>query len=147
MILSTTCLYTRPRPKDIVDTTIKSSSTPIGRLLAPTWNLVAGSKLYQAQHTEADEQIDLNDWFSGAVPLDWEQYTEAYTALLRIRYAESQQPFLDLLMGKSATLGCYCHDPSHCHRSLAAEILIKIATSKGIEIGWRGELVSKKVAT
>jgi len=54
----------------------------------------------------------------------WEKYVRAYRREMR---APEQQRLIALLAALSQTadfsIGCYCEDPSHCHRSLLAELL------------------------
>jgi len=103
---------------DRLNITIKSAD-PAGKVLAPTWDMVMASK-------------------SGKIT--WEQYTEQYLALLRGRYAQNKQPFLDILARDRVILTCYCTDHTHCHRSLAMQVLQKIAVYHDIAITLIGEL-------
>ena len=54
----------------------------------------------------------------------WEKYARAYRREMR---APEQQRLIALLaaLSKSAdfSIGCYCEDASHCHRSLLAQLL------------------------
>jgi uncharacterized protein YeaO (DUF488 family) len=54
----------------------------------------------------------------------WEKYARAYRREMR---APEQQRLIALLAALSKTsdfsIGCYCEDASHCHRSLLAELL------------------------
>ena len=54
----------------------------------------------------------------------WDKYTRAYRREMR---APEQQRLIALLAALSKTsnfsIGCYCEDPSRCHRSLLAELL------------------------
>jgi len=65
--------------QDKIDTTVKSGEG-LGDVLAPTWALVAGYKLYEAQ--QADNQAEIDRWkqdkYSGDLtePLTDQQYTE-----------------------------------------------------------------------
>ena len=93
---------------DILDITVKSSSINLGSILAPTWEMVASSKLYQAQNAPLDAPVNLNDWFSGAGPLSWAEYTEQYIVLMRRHYAQSPAPFISLLKAERRVLACYC---------------------------------------
>jgi uncharacterized protein YeaO (DUF488 family) len=57
-------------------------------------------------------------------PQRWEKYARAYRREMR---APEQQRLIALLAALSKTadfsIGCYCEDPTHCHRSLLAELL------------------------
>jgi len=103
---------------DRLDITVKSAG-PVGKILAPTWEMVMKSK-------------------SGEIT--WEQYTDQYLALLRQRYAQNKQPFLDILKRNRTILTCYCTDHQHCHRTLAQEVLQKIAAHHDITITLVGEV-------
>ena len=104
---------------DRLNTTIKSASTPEGKALAPTWQMVMDSK--QGRIT-------------------WEQYTEQYHALLRKRYAQDKTPFLNILKRQRVVLTCYCTSDKHCHRHLAMIVLQKIAVHHNITISLDGEI-------
>lgn len=57
-------------------------------------------------------------------PARWEKYARAYRREMR---APEQQRLISLLAALSKTsdfsIGCYCEDPSRCHRSILAELL------------------------
>jgi uncharacterized protein YeaO (DUF488 family) len=97
----------------LIDVTAKA-----GHPLAPPWELVIGLKKGQ---------------------IDWGTYREDYLQLLRTLWKRDQQPFLDLLKD-GVTLGCYCRNPKFCHRSILAEVLVKIAMAEGIPAVYAGEL-------
>jgi uncharacterized protein YeaO (DUF488 family) len=54
----------------------------------------------------------------------WEKYARAYRREMR---APEQQRLIALLAalskGANFSIGCYCEDASHCHRSLLAQLL------------------------
>jgi len=102
---------------DRLNITIKSADQA-GKILAPTWDMVMASKRNE---------------------ITWEQYTDQYLALLRQRYAKDKKPFLDILKRERVILTCYCTDHTHCHRSLAMQVLQKIAVYLDITITLVGE--------
>jgi len=57
-------------------------------------------------------------------PARWEKYVRAYRREMR---APEQQRLIALLAALSQTsdfsIGCYCEDPTRCHRSVLAELL------------------------
>lgn len=110
------------RDPDTLDITIKSASTTEGRALAPTWALVMNHKRGQISDQE---------------------YTDAYLALLRVRYNENPTPFLDILKRDRVVLACYCPAGAFCHRHIAVDVLEKIAASKGIAVVRGGERVDQ----
>ena len=59
-------------------------------------------------------------------PARWASYSRRYRAEMR---APAAQRLIGLLAALSAradfSVGCYCEDESHCHRSLLRELLIE----------------------
>jgi uncharacterized protein YeaO (DUF488 family) len=57
-------------------------------------------------------------------PARWEKFARAYRREMR---APEQQRLIALLVALSKqanfSIGCYCEDASHCHRTLLAELL------------------------
>jgi len=109
---------------DMIDITIKSASTPEGRILAPLWPMVTAHK--EGKLSDAG-------------------YTEKYKTLLRERYTTDKAAFLDILRRNRVVLCCYCSTKSDfCHRHLAVDILEAIAKAEGITVIRGGELVKTK---
>ena len=58
-------------------------------------------------------------------PVRWSKYARQYRAEMR---APEKQRLIQLLAALSAqtnfSVGCYCADESHCHRSLLRELLV-----------------------
>lgn len=103
----------------LLDVTVKSAR-PENRVFAPTWALVMASKRGE---------------------ISWAEYTEAYVRMLRLRWAgDPQFPSGRAQLLQTArtavrtdtTLLCYCREPATCHRSLLADVLVKIAASDGL---------------
>ena len=65
-------------------------------------------------------------------PARWARYARAYRREMR---RPSAQRLLILLAGLSAhtdfSVGCYCADESHCHRSLLRELLRDVGATLG----------------
>lgn len=116
------------RGEDALDITVKSATTQAGRLLAPTAAMVFGHKAWKGDTR-----------FQRFTPVTGEQYSETYLKLLRQRYAKAKQVFMDLLEKESLTLCCYCRYGTFCHRHLAANVLVKIATAHEIACVLAGE--------
>lgn len=114
---------------DKLDTTIKSASTDIGKLFAPTWEMVTGVKAYYGD----------NRW-PKVKPISGEEYGQCYYQLLRDRYRKHTALFLNLIQQERVVLCCYCTEPEACHRSLAADILLKIAQHHGVDVILGGEI-------
>src|SRR5258707_8126553 len=101
-----------------INTTVQSGQPGRGSVLAPTWPLVAGHKLFEA--TQGQNQVEIDRWKTDKVtgrpttPLTDEEYTTQYLGLLRDRYTRDKQPFLDLLQGEQVTLTCYCSPGNFC---------------------------------
>ncbi|MBN1427420.1 MAG: hypothetical protein JXB07_03485 [Anaerolineae bacterium] len=104
-----------------LDITIKSGQG-LGKLLAPTWDMVMGIKRGTLSHAG---------------------YTERYLDLLRTRYCDNKAGFIQLLTPSNGELliGCYCRPYSFCHRYIAVEVLQKIGQSHGITIEYGGEAI------
>ncbi|MHB8624573.1 MAG: DUF488 family protein, N3 subclade [Aggregatilineales bacterium] len=117
--------------QDRLDTTVKSGAG-IGKLLAPTWDLVGGIKHHETEGSDPR-------WVK-YTPMTREQYVEGYYALLRKRYKANALPFLALLERERLTICCYCAVGAFCHRHLAVDILEKIALAKGMPFARGGEL-------
>src|SRR5258706_10083831 len=93
------------RGSDGQDITVKSA-TGIGKLLTPTWAMVGGVKHWKQ--------------YKALTP---EDYTALYYDLLRSRFREDRQPFLDLIQRDQLVLLCFCPAGTFCHRHLAVDIL------------------------
>jgi uncharacterized protein YeaO (DUF488 family) len=115
-----TCRIGTPGALDI---TIKSASEFMGKELAPTWELVGGHKHFTGQH----------GWCEKYPPLNNEEYTERYLALLRQRYTAHREQWHEWLRQQERVkLACYCADGKFCHRHLAADVLRKVALYLGL---------------
>lgn len=107
-----------------LDITVKSG-VGLGRLLAPTWDMVLGVK--RGTLSEA-------------------RYSETYLELLRHRYRQNRSEFIRILTPEdteSLNLACYCKPHTFCHRYLAVEVLEKIARAYGIPFEYGGEVPSR----
>lgn len=102
----------------ILDTTVKSGAG-LGKMLAPTWDIVWGVK--KAQISE-------------------QEYETSYLAILRERYSRDKAAFLEILALEEVTLTCYCRAGKFCHRHIAVNVLEKIAAHHGIPFERGGEL-------
>jgi hypothetical protein len=107
----------------LLDCTAKSGKG-IGKVFAPTWNLLMDSK--EGRRT-------------------WPEYTEGFYELLRERYASPlhRKAFEEVLnSNKTVVFTCYCNDVyenHHCHRFLLVDIFRKLAESRGITFEYIGE--------
>jgi len=114
---------------DRLDITIKTANTIEGKLFAPTWDMVTGVKKFYGDNR-----------FPNVKAISSEEYDQRYYQLLRERYAKNKQIFIDLIHRESVVLLCFCNLPESCHRSLACDILHKIAQYHGIEVIIGGEI-------
>ena len=108
----------------VIDITVKNSK----HFLAPIWEIVMGVK---------------NNVISE------DEYTTIYLDILRKRYKENQQQFLNLIQEtneKNIAITCFCNKDSFCHRFIAIDVLKKIADKHNIEFNYIGELtpITKK---
>lgn len=118
------------RGPERLDITVKSG-TGLGRILAPTWDMVLGVKAGYGDQRWQEKAVQ---------PMTETAYTERYYALLRKRYRENPDGFIELLRRDRVVLCCYCRADAFCHRHLAVDILEKIAQAKGIPFIRGGEL-------
>jgi hypothetical protein len=102
----------------ILDTTVKSGAG-LGKVLAPTWDIVLGVKKGHLSPAE---------------------YEVIYLNLLRERFKRSKEAFLEILAQEECTLACYCRSGAFCHRHLAVNVLEKIAAHYGIPFERGGEV-------
>ena len=103
----------------VLDTTI-GSGFGLGATFAPTWDLVMGHK-------------------NGRI--SWKTYTEGYYALMRQRYAEHRDLFIEACKSEKLVLLCYCSaGKATCHRHLLIDILRKVSRREGIQAHSFGEL-------
>lgn len=106
---------------DRLDITRKSGG-PIGIVLAPSWEILAPVLNARRQKTMGNSE--------------WERYKRAYIDEMRTSYQTWPQHWERILARPEVTLVCYCADFLRCHRSLAADLLVK--ASKGAAF-YRGE--------
>lgn len=90
--------------EDRLDISIKSAGE-VGRIFAPTWDMVMGTK--EGRYTE-------------------EEYTTMYLELMRFSYRHYRTKWDRLLQKQRIVLLCYCKAGDFCHRRLLAEILVKL---------------------
>ena len=102
----------------ILDTTVKSGAE-LGKVLAPTWDIVWGVKRGK---------------------LSPEEYEVIYLNLLRERFRVNKDAFLEILAHDEITATCYCRAGAFCHRHLAVNVLEKIAAHYGISFERGGEV-------
>lgn len=113
-----------------INTTLKSASTVIGKVLAPTQALVFGHKHYRGDRR-----------FSRFQPIDDDTYRHQYLALIRGRFLPNKAHFQALLLEDEITITCYCSkDKTYCHRFIIAHsILPQCAVYFGIAYFNAGE--------
>jgi uncharacterized protein YeaO (DUF488 family) len=118
-----------------VDTTMKSGSG-VGRVFAPTKQLVFGHKAGQGDSR-----------FQSWKPLTDAEYTMQYLDLLRSRFRQNPQPFRNLLEREEVILLCYCKAHGFCHRYILAEtVLPKCARYFDLPFDYGGEYVKEEKA-
>src|SRR5205823_2771135 len=60
--------------------------------------------------------------------------------LLRDRWTDDKQPFLDIVQQDKVTLTCYCGPGEFCHRYIAVDVLEKVAERQHIPFERGGEI-------
>lgn len=113
----------------VIDTTVKTAGTEIGKLLAPTWELVMGLK----RGMGVKQSI--------YPPLVWNEYVDKYITLMRERFNSNRNVFRDFIKNNDEVmLLCYCRAGQCCHRRLlAAKILPAIAQQIQHRCTWEYE--------
>lgn len=106
---------------DALDITRKSAG-PIGVILAPSWELLSPFLALRRRQVMGDAE--------------WERYKKAYTAEMEASRRQWPEHWARILARPELTLVCYCSDFLRCHRSLAADLLVK--ASNGCAF-YRGE--------
>ena len=89
---------------DRLDITVKGRD-PVGRIFAPSWKLVMGSK-------------------EGKIT--WNEYQKMYRELMRNSYRQHRDTWDNILNRDEVTLVCFCKSDSFCHRYLVADYLVKL---------------------
>ena len=88
--------------EDRLDVTVKGND-PIGKIFAPTWQMV---QIYKTYGNEID-------------------YIRKYHLLMQRSYRIYREIWEEILGRGSVTLVCFCKENSFCHRYLLAEYLEK----------------------
>ncbi len=84
---------------DRLDITVKGKD-PIGRIFAPSWKMVMGSK-------------------EGKI--SWDEYQKMYQELMQNSYRQHRDTWDNILNRDEVTLVCFCKSDSSCHRYLLAD--------------------------
>jgi hypothetical protein len=95
----------------------RSSAGPDGLPFAPSWGILR--PMLELRRNEG----------AMAVAYAWPKYAADYTAEMRTSYREHRPAWDALLARDEVTLICYCTDPTHCHRTVLAEILGKLGAT------------------
>lgn len=67
-------------------------------------------------------------------------YTEQYYALLRQRYHDNPQPFIDFIHQDVVCIACYCTPGHFCHRHLLVDIFRKLCVRHSVIFNYHGEI-------
>lgn len=101
---------------DRLDVTRKSAG-PDGIPFAPSWSILGPAlKLRRRQGARRLRSA-------------WPQYAADYTAEMRRSYRDQRAAWERLLARFEVTLVCYCTDPAHCHRTVLAEMLVRLGAT------------------
>lgn len=100
--------------EDRYDITAKSGD----RVFAPTWQLVQSIKNSS---------------------ITWDEYIVQYTELMRSSYRHNKQYWINLLQQSELTLVCFCNNSDYCHRTLLADMFVKVGCINNISIIYHGE--------
>ena len=99
---------------DRFDVTRKSGGA-LGQHFAPSWHLLQPYLAKRRAGTISDA--------------DWNSYAEQYTEQMRDSYRLYRDEWDALLARETTTLVCYCTDPAKCHRTVLAQILVKLGAT------------------
>lgn len=91
-----------------------------GAFLAPSGGLLSWARKEFYEHGDNEETRRCI----------WPEYKRRYLDEIRDKYRKDKAPFDQLLRRSSLVLVCYCKDATYCHRSLAAEILVKLSEGR-----------------
>lgn len=111
---------------DKIDITVKSSSSIIGHLFSPTWDMVLNHK---------------------ANVISDQDYIDSYLKLFNSRINYMHGVFVEFLNQPSATLTCYCKGSKFCHRHIASYLIIDYCELYDIPYTYVGELHGKHSAS
>lgn len=100
---------------DFIDVTLKSGL----KWLAPTPELLYPYKMGQITDKE---------------------YTDRFYNLMRQRYIEDKQRFIDFINQGEICIACYCTAGKFCHRYLLVDILRKLCVEFNIPFTYQGEI-------
>lgn len=121
---------------DALDITFKSGREGDGAILAPTSTLVYGHKAFKGDTRFVGQYA----------PIDDDEYTKRYLAMLRERYSSHAEFFHKLLDRERLVLKCYCPAGDFCHRHIAVDVLTKIAQARNITVVPGGEIIPEPKA-
>lgn len=118
--------YRKRAGERVLNTTIKSGRG-LGAVFAPTWDMVM-------------------QWTRNEIT--WEMYQQRYTALMRSRFLDHRDDFLEALNSAVLIVCCYCQDTyattQQCHRYLLVEILEQVAQHYSIGFESIGEVSNSR---
>lgn len=142
------------RAADGLDIT-RMNKDPIGVAFAPSWDILqpALHARQRARDTREAGELAAREQPAAAAYLRaraaqeaeeieaaaWKVYEPAYVEEMRASWREHQSVWLEVARRAEVTLLCACTDTARCHRTVAARLLVKAATSRGIVVELRGE--------
>ena len=109
---------------DRLDITRKSAGA-WGIHFAPTWDLLAGA----LEARSRARALRMGDHVAAAEALEraaWETYRPAFLEEMRRSYRAKRYAWDRILSRESVTLVCYCTDAARCHRTLFADIFVRL---------------------
>lgn len=100
---------------ELTDTTVKSGHPEF----APSWDMVLQVK--QGSLSEAD-------------------YRQQYIALMKASFHSHRASWEALMAQEEVVIGCYCKAGTFCHRYILQEMLLWLATQRGLPVTNGGEI-------
>ena len=126
------------RGADRLDITRKTAD-PVGVVFAPSWDILRPALALREISRETRNATGLADRIGLAERIEntmWELYASAYRAEMRLSYREHRATW-DAVLARRGTLAlvCFCVESDHCHRTLAAKILVAASRGRAVYEG------------
>lgn len=106
---------------DRLDVTRAAPPTGIAGPFAPSWGIIKTGKAAQSRAARL-----IGAERERVIAAAWREYSDAYTAEMRLSYTQNRREWNALMARREVTLCCFCARPELCHRTVLAGILVKL---------------------
>lgn len=72
--------------------------------------------------------------------ISWKTFSDYYETLIRRRFEDNPEYFIDFCLEGRYILTCYCKSKTNCHRHLLVKLLKEFCVTRGIHFEYRGEI-------